>query len=101
MPYALRCFLVVGGLCVEDVRHKGLRVAVIQRKEARLHLHHDAVSGLEDMVHRWQAEAIEQGFVWSDGFGMLEAGAVAATEDVERDGQLIAAHCRLGWVCSP
>src|ERR1700761_6823748 len=31
---------------------------------------------------------------------MLEAGAVAATEDVERDGQLIAAHCRLGWVRS-
>src|SRR5665213_3468170 len=50
MPDALRCLLIVAGFRVEDVRHEGLRVAVVEREERRLHLHHDAVAGLAGII---------------------------------------------------
>src|ERR1700740_2740416 len=67
VPHALRCFLIVARLRIKNVWHEGLRIAVVKREEARLHLDHDAVSGFEDMICRWQAQAIEQRLVRCDG----------------------------------
>jgi hypothetical protein len=44
MPDALCRLLVIRGLCIKDVWHKRLRVAVVEREQARLHLDHDAMS---------------------------------------------------------
>ncbi len=49
---------IIGGLRVEDVRHEALRIAVVERKERRLDLHHDAVPRLEIVIHVRQREAI-------------------------------------------
>src|SRR5277367_2869112 len=89
---ALRGFYVVGGLGVKNVGDEGLRVAVVEREERGLHLNHDAMAGEEDVVHGGQAEAIEQRLIGHDGFGMPEAGAVAAAENVERNGEFVATH---------
>jgi len=97
-PDALRGLLVVGGLGVEDVRDEGLRVAVVEGEEGGLDLDHDAVSGLEDVVDLRETEFVEQRLVGLHGFGFFEAGAVAATEDVERDGELVALHRFRGGV---
>src|SRR5665213_629147 len=51
MPDALRCLLIVAGFGVEDVRHEALRIAVVEREERRLYLHHDAMSALDGVVH--------------------------------------------------
>src|SRR5690348_1852732 len=42
--HALRRLHVVGRLRLEDVGHEGLRIAVVQREPARLHLHHQPVA---------------------------------------------------------
>src|SRR6185312_3655023 len=55
---ALRGLDVVRRLGEEDVRHVGLRIAVVEREPARLHLHHDAVAGAEHVVCRGQLEAV-------------------------------------------
>ena len=39
-----------------DIRHEGLRVAVVERKPGALDLDHDGVPGLEDVVHVVKAD---------------------------------------------
>ena len=56
--HALGRFFVIRGLRQEDVRHKGLRIAVVQREPARLDLHGDAVAGQEHVVGVRQREAV-------------------------------------------
>ena len=51
---------VIAGTGPEDIVHKRLRVAVIEREPAGLDLHHDAVAGQEDMVGDGQGEAVAQ-----------------------------------------
>src|ERR1700683_2291596 len=79
--YALRRFAIVIRLGPENVRDKSLRITVVQRKPAGLNLHHDAMAGQENMVRRGKVEAIEQGLAGSDGLGILQTFAIAATED--------------------
>jgi hypothetical protein len=50
VKYPLRGLHVIRGLGKEDVGHKGLRVAIVEREPARLDLHHDPVAGQEYMV---------------------------------------------------
>ena len=51
VPDALRRFRIVRSLRVENVRYESLWVAIVEREQCGLHLHHDAVSGLEGVVH--------------------------------------------------
>src|SRR5512133_3660159 len=86
---------VVAGFGEEDVGHEGLGVAVIEGEPAGLHLHHDAVARQEHVVGRGQGEAVDQGFVRLQGLGRLRAFAVAASEDVRRHHELVAAQVGL------
>ena len=95
MIYALRRLAVIPRLGPENIRHECLRIAVVERKPARLDLHHDAMARQEDVIRRGQGEAIEQRLVGGDGLGGFEALAIAAAENVGRDHQLIAAHVGL------
>src|SRR6185312_11599649 len=58
VEHALRGLAVAGRTSEEDVVHVGLRVAVVERKPARLDLHHNAVPGQEHVVHVRQREAV-------------------------------------------
>ena len=92
---ALRRFAIISRLGPEDVWHKRLRVAVIEREPARLHLHHDAVTRQKDMVRRRQSKAIKQRFVRHDRLWRFQTLPIASAENVGRDHQLKAAHGRL------
>jgi len=62
-----------------------LRIAVVERKPGGLDLHHDAVTGQEDVVGGGKGEAIEQRLVRRDGLGCFEILAVPATENIGGD----------------
>src|SRR5712692_8192846 len=49
---SLRRLPVVGLLRFKDIRHEHLRVAIDNRKPAALHLHHDMVPFLENVIRR-------------------------------------------------
>src|SRR3546814_5614017 len=53
-----RRLLVIALVRKEDVGHVFLWIAIVEREQARLDLHHDPVSGLEHMIHRRQAELV-------------------------------------------
>ena len=53
-------FAIIPWLRPEDVRDKGLRVAIVEREPAGLYLHHDAVAGQKDVVGGWQIELVEE-----------------------------------------
>src|ERR1700733_6114579 len=92
MPDFLLGFLVVAGFGPEDIRDEGLRVPVVEREPAGLHLHHDAMAWQEDMVRRGQQEFVFERRVGRNGMRDREALTVAAAEDVRRDHQLVAAE---------
>src|ERR1022692_3133738 len=73
MEDALHRLLVVPRLGPKNIRHKRLWIAVIQRKPARLNLHHDPVPGQKNMVRRRQHEAVEQSLVGRDRLRRLQA----------------------------
>lgn len=83
VPDALGYFDVIIRFGEEDIRYVALRVAVVQWKQAGLHLHHDAVSSEERMVDIWEVETVQQRLIRRHWGWILEAGAVAATEDAE------------------
>ncbi len=91
----LRGLLVVSRRCPEDARHERLRIAIVQREPARLHLDHDPVSREKHVVRGRQREAVQQRPVGRDRSGRLEAFPISTAEDVGRDHQLITAECRL------
>src|SRR5438552_7611810 len=49
----LRCFLIIVRHGPADVRHEGLRVAIVNREPARRDWDHDPVTRQEDMVSGW------------------------------------------------
>ena len=73
----LRSLAIVGWFRPEDAPHKSLRVAVIQREPARVHLHHDLVAGQEDAVCGWQLESVEKRLIHFERLGRFQAFAVA------------------------
>ncbi len=92
---ALRRLDVAGGRREEDIRHECLRVPVVERKPARLHLHHDAVTGKKDVIRGRQRELVGQRLSRRNRLRRREALAVAAAENIHRDAQFVAAHLRL------
>ena len=96
MVDALGCGLVVGGLGEKNVVNKGLGVAVVEREEARLHLDHDLVAGQEDVVHVGKAELILLDLAGLQGLGVGQAVDVAAAEDLDAQGELVARHFSFG-----
>src|ERR1700722_10824208 len=52
------CRLVVLRLSSHDVRHEGLRVAIVEREPGALNLDHYRVSCFEDMIDVMQAVAV-------------------------------------------
>src|SRR5277367_639345 len=91
---ALRALAVVLRLRVEDVRHEGLWIAVVQWKPGGLHLHHEAVSGQEYVIRRRQREAIGERNVGFDRLRLVEAFAISAAQDIHRNSQLITPELR-------
>ncbi len=81
---------IVRGLCGHDAGHEGLRVAVVEREPAALHLDHDAMAFEEDVVGGVQGEFVFLRRVGGDGFGLREAGAIAAAEDFVGNHELVA-----------
>src|ERR1035437_8286087 len=82
MEDALHRLLVVPRLGPKNIRHKRLWIAVIQRKPARLNLHHDPVPGQKNMVRRRQHEAVEQSLVGRDRLRSLQALRVTPAKNV-------------------
>src|ERR1700733_14347968 len=89
---------VVRRLRPQRVVDEGLRIAVVQREQGRLDLHHYPVTGQEGVVLIRQGEAIALRLAGRYRRRMLEAGAITAAEDIHRYRQLIAAEFRLRGV---
>src|ERR1700722_10597175 len=64
----------------QNVRHKRLRIAVVQRKPGGLYLHHDLVAGQKHVVRGRQRELIRERPVRRDGLRLAEALAIASAE---------------------
>src|SRR5580698_6841412 len=79
----------------ENICYERLRIAVIERKPARLDLHHDPVARKEYVVCRREGEVIQEGRTGRNRFGNLQALAISAAENIGRNHELIAAHRRL------
>ena len=91
--------LVVSGLGGHDAGDEGLGVAVVEGEPGALNLDHDAMSFEEDVVGGVEGELVFLGGVGGDGFGLGEAGAVAAAEDFVDDHELVAGGGGVGaWV---
>src|SRR5437899_1065371 len=63
----------IGSLCLKDVRHEGLRIAIDKREPCALHLHHHAVSFEKRVVLRVETPRVLSDRVRHDGLGFLEA----------------------------
>src|SRR5580658_9855716 len=92
VPDTLCNFLIVRGTGLKDVGNEFLRVSVVEGKECGLYLNHDAVTGWDGAFDHGQREGVFDGLVGFYGRRVLEAGAIAATEDVNRHGELVAVH---------
>ena len=70
--------------------HKGLRVAVVERKPGRLDLHHDPMARQERMTDVRQSERIRQNLVRFDGLRVCRILAITAPQNVRREHLLVA-----------
>lgn len=76
---------VLSRLGKKDVGYEGLRVSVVEREPARLDLRHDPVAWPEDVIRRGQGKAVQEWRIGRDGFGVLEALAIATAKNIGRD----------------
>src|SRR5579871_874118 len=67
---------------VIDIR---LRIAVVERKQARLHLNHELVSGEEDVIDIWQSKLVLLDLAGSQRSRRPGAMYVAASENLDAD----------------
>ena len=81
---------------LEDVRHEGLRIAVVEREPGALHLDHDPVPLPEDVVPGEQVDRHLLHLPRGEGNGALEPLAEAAAQDLRRHHDLRAAEGRVG-----
>src|ERR1051326_8208453 len=88
---ALSCFHVVGGLRKENIRHKSLRVTLVEWKPGGLYLHHDAMAGFESVIDRRQSKGVRKRFVRRDRLRMFKAFPITAAEDIHRYAEFVAA----------
>src|SRR5262249_28086266 len=80
--------------CLEDIRYESLGIAINDGKPGALDLHHEAMAFPENMVLGVEVDGIFLDFVWDDGFGLFEAFAEAAAENIVGDHKGIALHLR-------
>src|SRR5579862_6516144 len=83
---ALRRLLIVLGAREEDVVDVGLRIAVVERKPARLDLHHQTMAGQKHVIHLRQREAVLLHLAGGYRARVAQALAIASAEYVHRDG---------------
>src|SRR5579863_5066539 len=91
----LRGLLEVFRLRPEDALDEGLRIPVIQREPARLHLDHHPVARQEDVVRRRQRPLVNQRLPGDNGLRYFEALPIASPENIGRHHELVTAHQRL------
>src|SRR5438445_10631401 len=70
-------FLIVGFFGFENVGHELLRIAVDDGKPCALHLHHDAVALLEDVIRGMEIDDERRYLSGNDGLGLFERFAEA------------------------
>src|ERR1700731_1996180 len=87
--------LVIPRLRPKYVRHEGLRIPVVEGKPTRLYLHHNSMPWQKYVVGVRQGEPVQQGYPRFNCLRGLETLAIASTEDVCRNHELIPAHTRL------
>src|SRR5260370_5752433 len=85
----VRGFLVVRFLGFEDIRDKGLRVAVDDRKPSALDLNHDAMTFFDDVVSRVKVNAKGSDGAGNKGFGLFERIAESAPKHFVAHPQLL------------
>src|ERR1700676_3130360 len=73
---------IVLGLRIKDALHKLLRIAIVERKPARLDLHHYPMSRQENMIRMRQFERIFQYFVGRNRGRMTGIVAVAPAQHI-------------------
>src|ERR1044072_7869512 len=84
-PDTLRRLFIVILLSVHNILDVRLRVAVVQRKEGRLHLDHDSMAPPKYVVHVGQFPCVALHFAWLEWRGLRKAFQVAAAEDLNTD----------------
>src|SRR5213593_947609 len=89
MVDALRGLYVVAGLREKDIRNKRLRIAIVKRKPRRLHLHHNAMSRCEHVIHGGQSKGVGEWLSWRDRLRVFETFSIAAAEAVHRNAKLV------------
>src|SRR5437868_14675896 len=82
---SLHGFSVVSGFGPEDVRHKCLRVSVVERKPRRLNLNHNSMALQKNVIRSRQSEAVGQRFVRFDGLLRFDTVELSTAEDVHDD----------------
>src|SRR5208282_5172601 len=82
MKHALYRLAIILRLGPENARHERLWVPVVERKPARLDLHHDPVPRQKDVVGIRQSKAVEQRLVAGNRLGALQAFAIAPAKNI-------------------
>src|SRR5579871_6968757 len=82
-----RRLLVIRILRFKNVRHKFLRIPVVEREPRALHLHHDAVPLLEHMIRAVQIYLERRHLIRRNRFRLLIRIAVPPAENFVRDHQ--------------
>jgi len=79
-------FAVIPRLGPKDIRHKRLRISIVEREPARLHLNHHAVTREKDVVRRGQREAVQQRLVGFDRLAALHLAVLVSACDFDQEG---------------
>src|SRR6266436_4944862 len=86
----LRCLLKVALPCLKNIRHKFLRIAIVKRKPCALHLHHDAMPFLENVIRRVQINRERRYRSRRDRLRFLKRIAEAPAKYLVRNHQFVA-----------
>src|SRR6187455_1312179 len=84
-PHALRRLLVVARLREHDVLDIGLRIAIVEREQARLDLHHDPVTRQEHVIDIGKLPAIALHLPGLERRRLAEALKVAPAKNLDAD----------------
>ena len=86
---ALRCDLEIFCLCLEDIGHKLLRIAVDEWEPCALDLNADSVALQEDMVRGVKIDTVLHYAVTRYWFWPFKALSETATKNLVRDDKLV------------
>src|ERR1700729_4417591 len=77
-----------------DIRYKGLRIAVDERKPSALHLNHDAVSGLECVIAPAEPNGIESHLAGRNRYRLFKTASIASAKNLFGNHEFKASHIR-------